>query len=139
MLFVMLNLCVQIFATQNDPAHFWGGDTLNVKEIESVWPTQTNFKYDKFKSATTAERATMISSLIKQKNLWSGKSIDEIRKDLGDWNGFYFQDHIPAYRIGSREKQNGNSYQIVFIPNKNKRVEAVIIHKLCCYTESKGN
>jgi hypothetical protein len=112
-------------------AHFWRGATLAEKDVEKRWG-RAEFDADKFKNGDKKIRASMASVILKNKKLFIGKFVLDLRKELGDPDGFYFRDVFPAYMIQEIEDGNSESWQIVFLLNKERKVDDVIIHKNCC-------
>ena len=73
---------------------------------------------------------------IVKRQLYVGEPRAKVRKDLGDPNGYFFSDTIYAYQIERYTEEKRESWQIVFIPDKElKNVQSVKIHKSCCYKE----
>ncbi|MBO9665768.1 MAG: hypothetical protein J7501_03030 [Bdellovibrio sp.] len=110
--------------------HFWRGETMNLKQAEKRWGSES-FDAQKFKTSSTNERAKMVVSIIKTKAL-IGKNRLEIRDLLGAQDGYYFTDMYPAYIIFEDPKSDGETWQIVGLLDKEYKVKEVIIHKNCC-------
>ena len=112
-------------------SHFWFGKTITALRAETVWGKET-FANEKFKNGTVAERAKMAASLLRQKKAWKGRPLTDVTTLLGQHDGFYFTDSIPAYLIQIPEKSGEEAWQVVFLPNSDRMVEDIIIHKNCC-------
>jgi hypothetical protein len=104
---------------------------MSLTRVEKKWG-QSNFSAEKFKAGDKQVRASMAFSLIKQKK-YIGKSILDIRAELGDFDGYYFSDVYPTYLINEPQKKGEDVWQLVFLLDKNKLVSSVIVHKNCCY------
>ncbi len=74
----------------------------------------------------------MAQSILKNKNKFVGKPIQDIHAEFGRHDGFYFSDWIPAYIIQDAKKKGDDVWQIVFTPDKHKKVSDIIVHKNCC-------
>ncbi len=90
---------------------------------------RVDFSKDKFKSGDYKVRASMAFSMLNQEKSFTGKTIPTIREELGDPDGFYFTDMYPAYLIDLKED---DSWQIVFLLDRNYKVSELILHKNCC-------
>jgi hypothetical protein len=122
LLFSATALCIQ---------HFWRGKTMSVSEAEKRWGA-IPFDAAKFKDADLKTRASMAASLKKKEQDFKGKNVEEIRKELGPTSGFYFSDVYPTYLIQTGKTNKEETWQIVFLLNKERRAESIIIHKNCC-------
>lgn len=111
--------------------HFWRGETMKIKEVCKKWG-QTPFNENEFRKGNEAVRARMACSLLHNQKKYLGKDRSEIRRKLGDHDGFYFSDMFPAYMIQSAKSKEEDSWQIVFFLNRNEKVSEVMAHKNCC-------
>ncbi|MEQ1721923.1 MAG: hypothetical protein ABL930_02025 [Pseudobdellovibrio sp.] len=111
--------------------HFWRGEEMSLARIEKKWG-HSDFSAEKFKAGNKLTRASMAYSLIKQ-NKYLGKSILDIKAELGDFNGYYFSEAYPTYLINEPQKKGDDVWQIVFLLDKNRLISSVIVHKNCCY------
>lgn len=107
--------------------HFWRGETMSVSRAEKLWGRE-DFVPAVFRAGESKTRAKMIGSLIASK-WFVGKSVEAIRKELGDWDGYYFSDMFPAYIVQDGRVHNGETWQIVFLLDRDRKVSEVIIHK----------
>ncbi len=110
--------------------HFWRGETMSIKKIEKKWGAST-FDATKFKNGDLKIKSAMAASLIKLKK-YIGKSVEEVRNQLGDPDGYYFSDVYPAYIIEEGQTRDQDTWQIVFLLNQKRLVTGVIVHKNCC-------
>ncbi len=106
----------------------WFGKKMTVEKAEKRWGGE-GFDASRFKNGGLTERSKMASSLLRNKNRWIGRPIEDIRKELGNHDGYYFTDTIPAYLITWAEKSNDEIWQIVFLPDGNYLVKDVIIEQ----------
>lgn len=111
--------------------HFWRGETLSTSKTCQRWGEQS-FEANKFKSANETDRAQMACSILKSVKTFVGKDRSDIRKELGDHDGFYFSDMFPAYMIETAKERGQDSWQIVFMLNNKQKVSEIIVHKNCC-------
>lgn len=51
---------------------------------------------------------------------------------FGVYSGHYFKDVIPAYLIESAKNTDQDTWQIVFLSDKNYKIAKIIVHKNCC-------
>lgn len=133
--FITVVLTVLMFTcaiqTRAVASHFWFRKTLSVEKTEKRWGSAV-LDTSEFKNGKPEQRAKMSVSLIKNKKDWVGKPIEEIRKILGRPDGFYFTDTIPAYLIEVGKDKTQESWQIVFLPDRDFKVADLIIHRNCC-------
>jgi hypothetical protein len=110
--------------------HFWHGETMSITEAKKKWGNEV-FDPKQFKSGNIDVRAKMAASLAADKR-YIGKSPLNIREDLGDPDGYYFSDVFPAYLIQEGKNNKEESWQIVFLLDRGRKIEKTIIHKNCC-------
>jgi hypothetical protein len=110
--------------------HFWRGEVMSVSKVEKKWGSSP-FDADKFRTGSMDVKAKMAASLIKGKK-YIGKSVLDIRSELGDPDGYYFSDVYPAYIIEEGQTRDQDTWQIVFLLDKSRRITDVIVHKNCC-------
>ena len=122
-------LCLILFITGNAFAQgFWFGKTMTATAAEAKWG-QEEFNVPRFKDAALTERGKMASALLRKKATWIGKSFHDVQSELGSPDGHYFSDMIPAYLIQVAETSQGETWQIVFLPDNNYKIKDVIIHR----------
>lgn len=111
------------------------GEFMSVEEADKKWG-HASFSEEKFKKAAPSERSTLVVDLIRSKKL-EGASLESVRKLLGSQDGYFVDDTIPAYLLGTRKSgEKKDVWQIVFIPNEERtKIIEIKIHKNCCYTE----
>ncbi|MBN8554787.1 MAG: hypothetical protein J0L93_05025 [Deltaproteobacteria bacterium] len=125
--------CLGTWAYENLSPFEKDQEWMDLEHAEKLWGKDL-FSIEKFRTATTEERAKMSVSLIKSKN-YIGKTIQEIKSELGPYTGYFFSDRIPAYQICEGWKKNKNTWNIVFLPGLNGKIKDVRIHKNCCPDE----
>ncbi|MGE0763054.1 MAG: hypothetical protein AB7N80_07235 [Bdellovibrionales bacterium] len=128
--FVLLTLAIFFSATLS-AKHFWRGKTLSTQEVARQWGAAP-FDAVKFKEGDEKVRAAMAHSMLTKRKEFIGKSVLEIRGQLGMPDGYYFSDVFPAYMIHRGKGANEDSWQIVFLLTNERRVDDVIVHKNCC-------
>ena len=111
--------------------HFWRGATLSEAEVAKRWGT-SELNTNKFKTGDEKVRASMAYSILKNQKALRGKFVVDLRNDFGRPDGFYFSDVFPAYMIQRGQGDQDESWQLVFLPNKERKVEDIIVHKNCC-------
>lgn len=107
---------------------------MDAKAAEVRWGKE-KFSIEKFKTADPDGRAKMAADLIKNRKVFIGKSVAEIRNQLGPNSGYFFTDQLPAYTISEGWKKNENTWQIVFLLGFNGKIKDVRIHRNCCSDE----
>jgi hypothetical protein len=111
--------------------HFWRGKTLSPQEVAQLWGKSPR-NDEQFRTGDEKKRAAMAYSILANKKDFLGKTVFDIRKQMGSPDGFYFSDVFPAYMIRRGKSEKEDSWQIVFLLNENRKVEDVIVHKNCC-------
>jgi hypothetical protein len=107
------------------------GRFLSVNDARKKWG-DTEFNTQKFKDGDSNVRASMAASLVSSKVL-VGASLVSVIEKLGPSTGYYFSDMIPAYAIGDLRHGRTETWQIIFIPDReSKVVNEIKIHKKCC-------
>lgn len=87
------------------------------------------FNAELFKRGDTKLRGEMAADLVLKK-AFVGRPLKDVRKELGDPDGYFENKGVPAYLISTKEK---DVWQIIFLPDKDwKNVDEVKIHKNCC-------
>jgi hypothetical protein len=104
---------------------------LSSQEVSQRWG-KGSFDAVKFKEGNERARAGMAYSILTMKKKFFGKSVLEIRQQLGSSDGYYFSDVFPAYMIYRGEGPNEDSWQIVFLLNNDRQVRDIVVHKNCC-------
>jgi len=116
-----------IYSQKVNPPHF-----MNVQEAQKRWGN-AKFNAAQFRVSTTAQRAAMAADLLRQQAL-VGKERQDVRKILGDPDGYFFSDMILAYQIEKYSDDHKEAWQIVFVPDEKNpmKVGSVKIHQKCC-------
>ncbi len=125
-------LLMMSFSLARAAGHFWTGTVLSAAQVAQKWGQQS-FDALRFKSGDEKVRSAMAHSILINKKNFLGRPVLELKKELGDPDGFYFSDVLPAYLIQRAKSANGESWQIVFLLTKDRRVDEIIVHKNCCY------
>lgn len=125
-------LCIVTLAlvTWTYTARPWLGKTLTSSEVKQRWG-DINFDEQNFKKGDQSTRAKMAYSLMTSEKM-NGLTISEIRNRLGDFDGHYFSESYPTYLIQTAKKPGDESWQIVFLIDKERKTKEVIVHKNCC-------
>ena len=77
-------------------------------------------------------RAAMACSLLRTQDDYVGMHRLEIRPLFGDPDGYYYTELQPAYLIETAKSMDENSWQIVFLIDRDDKVRKVVVHKNCC-------
>lgn len=111
-------------------SHPWLGKTLSASQVRDRWGDEV-FEETKFKNGDVKSRAKMAFSLLSSKKMLGLKAA-EVRTRLGDFDGHYFSETYPTYLIQVANKAGEESWQIVFLIDKDRKTREVIVHKNCC-------
>lgn len=125
---LIVALGLTVFAATD---HFWGGKTLPLEEIGKRWG-KIELDTETFRNGNERMRASMAYSLVKNQKQFKDKFVLDIRKEFGSPDGFYFSDTFPAYLIQTAKSKNEEAWQIVFLLDKDRKVQKIIVHKNCC-------
>ncbi|MES2768028.1 MAG: hypothetical protein V4596_02690 [Bdellovibrionota bacterium] len=126
---VFLILFVGIFSLAELKKEIYG-ITLNYKSAKSLFGEQ-EFNAAEFKKANLITRSKMAVSLLK-KNQLAGTDIKEIKFLLGENTGYFLSDSTPTYILNEGWKENKDTWQLVILPGKDKKVKEVVINMNCC-------
>lgn len=110
--------------------HPWLGKTMTVEQAGKKWGKKS-FSEELFKSGDMKLRSEMAYALVSSKKML-GLSPLELRARLGDFDGHYFSESYPTYLIQEAKRPGEESWQIVFLIDKDKKTKNAIIHKNCC-------
>lgn len=127
---IVVSIVVLAFCGLAVAKHFWRGKTMSVPAVEKTWGHDP-FDACRFREGDAKTRSKMAKSMMSSKQ-FIGKSSEEIRKELGSWDGYYFPDMFPAYIIQDGRIEKGDTWQIVFLLDQHQKVTEVIVHKNCC-------
>lgn len=128
-LILVLFMAICLFGVGQLVRAFPVGETLSVGAAEKRWGRQTYIP-EKFKAGSPDERAKMAVDLI-QKRSFLRKPVTDVFATLGDADGHFFSDLIPAYLLNEGWKNGTDTWQLVFML-KDDKVSEVIIQKNCC-------
>lgn len=104
---------------------------MPLEKAEKKYGSQP-FDPAKFKKADQKTRASMAVALIKSKR-YIGKPISFVREELGEWDGYFETDGIPAFLIEGPDTGSKEAWEILFLLDKTgRKVGEVKIHKNCC-------
>lgn len=106
------------------------GERLSVAEAETRWGV-TTFDFEGFKNGSVQLRAKMAADILKKKS-FVGSSVDDVEKVLGRHDAHFKNDFIPAYALNEGWKTDEDTWQIVFLPNREMKIVDVFINKNCC-------
>jgi hypothetical protein len=130
-IFIVIALPLIFYGLRSTAKHFWRGDTLSTSKVCKKWG-EAAFNENQFLNGDEKVRAKMACSILKNQKQFIGQSRLEIRKKLGDFDGFYFSDMFPAYIIESGKTREQDTWQIVFMLDRKEKISEIIVHKNCC-------
>lgn len=108
----------------------WRGETLSLEQAEKRWGRSV-FSEENFKNGSPEIKAKMAVEIV-EKKIFVGSTIQEVETALGRHDGHYKNDFIPAYALNEGWKKNEDTWQLVFLPNSDRQIKDVFIHKNCC-------
>jgi|GEM_PF-1225935 len=114
------------------------GEVLSVSQARKKWGEKP-FSENAFRKAHDLHEKAQLAVSALRNQVLRGKRFTEVREALGAPDGYYFSDYVPAYIIhegASTAGSKGEVWQLVFILDKERKVEHVTIHKNCCYPTS---
>lgn len=79
-------------------------------------------------------RAAMACSLLRSQDDYAGMPVSEIRQLFGEYEGHFWNEVQPTYLIEIAETKADDSWQIVFLHDRDRRVTMIVVHKNCCGT-----
>ena len=56
----------------------------------------------------------------------------EIGPLFGDFTGYYFSEMVPTYLIEVAKTKADDTWQIVFLFDRDQKVTKIVVHKNCC-------
>ena len=77
-------------------------------------------------------RAAKACTFLKSQNDYIGMHQLEIRPLFGDHASHYDTEFVPTYLIEIAETRAQNTWQIVFLLDRDRKVSDVVVHKNCC-------
>ena len=113
--------------------HLVSPDYLTTYEVCQRWGERP-LDIAAFRSAEEDEatRAAMACSLLRTQDDYVGMSRLEVRPLFGDPDGYYYTEMQPAYLIETAKTMDEDSWQIVFLIDRDRNVRKVVVHKNCC-------
>ena len=129
---LFLSLSLFIWRLWANRYHFWGGELMSQKKVCKRWGKEP-FSAEKFKAnEDPSVRAKMACSLLKNQKMYIGIDSGEMRKILGNYSGHYFNEAFPTYLIEIAKKMGDDSWQLVFLIDRQERIAKIVVHKNCC-------
>ncbi len=114
---------------------FWSlhGGYMNTNKVCQRWG-DLPLDIEEFRAADENERsrAEMACSLLGQQDRFIGMHRLEILELFGDSNGYYGTEMTPTYLIETARSRDQDSWQIVFLINKDRLIRRIVVHKNCC-------
>lgn len=108
-------------------------DYLSVNEVCQRWGERP-LDIAAFRSAEEDEstRAAMACSLLKTQDAYVGMHRLEVSPLFGNLTGYYITEFIPTYIIETAKTGAQDSWQIVFLLDRDRKVSRIVVHKNCC-------
>ncbi len=123
-------LALSLFAT-NKAKSLIRPKSIELEAAAKKWGN-TPFSPSNFKTSDEKKRASMAVDLIRSKK-YLGKPFIQVRQELGEWDGYFQTDSIPAYSIESARSGSKEAWLLVFLPDSSgKKVGEIKILKECC-------
>jgi len=101
---------------------------MSLDEAKKRWG-QKPFSAEAFQKGNWRVRAPLAVDLLAHKEIYVGKTEQQLRKELGKHDGFFWRDSIPAYIIEDGLETGKDSWQIVFFVGMNDRVDDLRIYE----------
>jgi len=108
-----------------------GDECLSVEDAKTRWSPARKFDVATFRSGSETVRASMAYDILAKK-AYVGQRVAAVRKELGDWDGYFQSDPIPAYVIDEKRTRPNESWLLLFVPDANGVIQNVRIYKSCC-------
>ena len=77
-------------------------------------------------------RAAMACSLLRTQDDYVGMHRREILPLFGSPDGYYYTEMQPTYLIEVAKTEAQDTWQIVFLIDRDRKVREVVVHKNCC-------
>ena len=108
-------------------------ELLSVREVCQRWGDRP-LDVEAFRSAEDDEsaRAAMACSLLKNQVDYVGMHTLEIGLLFGKFTGYYHTEMQPTYLIESAKTKTSDTWQIVFLIDRDRKVTGIVVHKNCC-------
>ena len=106
------------------------GDFMSVRKVCQRWGNQP-LDITAFKSAEDDEllRARMACSLIRNQNDYIGMDRSELLTRFGPFTGYHYTETTPTYLIEVAKTRAEDSWQIVFLLDRDRQVREIAVHK----------
>lgn len=113
--------------------HTLNREFLSVREVCQRWGNRP-LDIEAFRSAEDDEpvRAAMACSLLKNQADYVGMHRLEIGLLFGEFTGYYHTEMQPTYLIERARTKAENTWQIVFLVDRDGKATAIVVHKNCC-------
>lgn len=126
-----LSITSNVIYAKDKPKSLLDLNFIGVEAAAERWGNAP-FSPSAFKKADEKKRASMAGDLIRSKK-YVGKRFSEVRQDLGEWDGYFQTDSIPAYSIESANTGSKEAWLVVFLPDPSgRKVGEIKILKECC-------
>lgn len=103
-------------------------------EARLMWPS-TSFNAPSFRSGSSADKASMVVSIIRNKK-FIGSKCGLVRAELGkDTGDYYVSDSNITYRLTNR---GAADWMLTFVCGENGTINRVFIRKSCCSVSRKA-
>lgn len=96
-------------------ANYFKAVFMDIKVAEKKWGREV-FNAEGFKIADSKKKSAMAVDLILSKKFVGKSILNDVRRELGRPDKYFFSDTIIAYEIESLEDPKSESWEIVFIP-----------------------
>ena len=108
-------------------------DYSSVSEVCRRWGERP-LDVEAFRTAEEDEstRAAMACSLLKNQHDYVGMRRLEVRPLFGNPTGYYYTESQPTYLIETAKTRAQDSWQIVFLIDRNGKIYDIVVHKNCC-------
>ncbi len=97
----------------------WGDRPLDVEAFRST-------------EDDASVRAAAACSLLRNQADYVGMHGSEIGRLFGEFTGYYHTEIQPTYLIERAKTKTGDTWQIVFLIDHDRRVTEIVVHKNCC-------
>lgn len=116
-----------------DEGLFFREEFMTVSEVCQRWG-DGSLDVEAFRSAEDDEpaRAAMACSLLKSQADYVGMHGLEIKRLFGDFTGWFWNERQPTYLIEVATTKADDSWQILFLHDRDWKVTKIVIHKNCC-------
>ena len=113
------NLLSSDYLSANEVCRRWGERPLDIAAFRSAEEDEST-------------RAAMACSLLKTQDDYVGMHRPEIAPLFGNPTGYYHTELHPTYLIEVAKTRAQDTWQIVFLIDRDQKVSEVVVHKNCC-------